>query len=71
MTSDDAAVRTNQLQRNGWILSFVLPIGGVIVGIILMTKDRVGVGIAQLVVSLFMMNFWAGFFPAFFAALAG
>lgn len=64
-------IRVNKLQKTGWILSVLLPIGGVMIGIFLMTKDRVGVGIAQVIVSVLMMNVWAGLFPVLFTVLAG
>lgn len=60
--------KTNKLQRNGWICTFLIPFVGAIIGIILLTKNRVGTGIAQIIVSLFMIQFWASFWPAFFAA---
>ena len=53
----------------GWACAFLFPIAGVIIGIILLTKNRVGTGVAQIALSLFMWDFWIGFWPAFMAAL--
>jgi uncharacterized membrane protein YvbJ len=42
---------------------------GIITGIVLVIKKRVGHGIGSIVLSILMMSFWAGFMPAFTAAL--
>ena len=52
----------------GWIGAFLIPLVGIILAIILLTKGKVGHGIGQIGVSFFMMFFWVGFWPAFWAA---
>ena len=48
----------------GWIGAVVMPIVGLIVGLILLTKGKVVHGIGQIVLSIFMSFFWYGFFSA-------
>jgi len=48
----------------GWIGAFMMPIIGIIVGLILLTKGKVGHGVGQIAVSIFMSFFWYGFFSA-------
>lgn len=52
----------------GWIGAFVIPIIGLICGLLLLTKGKAGHGIGQIAVSIFMMFFWYGFFQGLNAA---
>lgn len=48
----------------GWLGAFFFPIIGIIVGIVALTRGKVGQGIGMIAVSIFMCFFWAGFFQA-------
>jgi hypothetical protein len=50
-----------KLKKWGWLGAFLVPLVGLIIGIVLLTKEEVGTGIAQILVGLFMMDFWYGF----------
>lgn len=53
----------------GWVCAFLFPIGGVVVSIVAFASEEAGTGLGMLLVSLFMVYFWIGFWPAFSAAL--
>lgn len=48
----------------GWISAFLMPLLGIIIGIITCVKGRVGTGIGMIFLSICMWGFWAGFFEA-------
>ena len=48
----------------GYILAFLIPLIGGIIGIYAMVKDKPGHGIGMLVLALFSFFFWIGFFEA-------
>jgi hypothetical protein len=51
-----------------YAMAFVIPFVGIIMGIYILTKDRVGHAICVIVISLLMMGFWWGFWIGFFDA---
>ena len=63
-----AAELSSSMRTWGWILAFVFPLGGIIIGIVALTRRAVGTGIAMIIVSLLMLSFWSAFWPAFAAA---
>lgn len=62
---------SSTLRKWGWVCSFVFPIGGVIIGIVALTKQAVGTGVAMILISITMISFWAAFWPAFWASFYG
>lgn len=48
----------------GWATAFLLPIVGIGLGVYNIYKAQPWHGIGQIVVSIFMWSFWAGFFMA-------
>lgn len=67
--SNSDAAASKKMVVWSYILAIVVPIVGIITGIVLVIKKRVGHGIGSIVLSILMMSFWAGFMPAFTAAL--
>jgi hypothetical protein len=54
----------------GWLGACLLPIVGLVIGIVLCVKGKINHGIGQVVVSLFSWAFWAAFVTACFAGMA-
>jgi uncharacterized OB-fold protein len=48
------------LKVGGWISSFFLPVAGVIIGIVALTKKEYGHGIGMITTSFLMTFFWLG-----------
>jgi len=45
----------------GWIGALIMPIIGIIMGILAMTKGKIGEGVGMIILSVFMTFFWMGF----------
>ena len=54
-----------------YLMAFLFPFVGIIMGIYILTKGQVAHAIVVIVLSLFMMQFWWGFWIGFFNALPG
>lgn len=63
-TGGVSPVDSKALVTWGWVGAFLLPFVGIILGVVNIVKGKVGHGIGQIVVSLFMWGFWAGFINA-------
>lgn len=50
---------SSELQTAGWVCAFLVPLVGVIIGIIALTKNAVGSGLGMIAVSGVMMFVWA------------
>ncbi len=48
----------------GWLGAVFIPLIGVIIGIVAMTRGRIGLGCGMLALSIFMFFFWIGFMQA-------
>lgn len=64
-----AQVQKQEVTRNAligaYVLAAVIPIAGVIMGIYLAFKGKLLHAVLVVVVSILMISFWAGFWPAF------
>jgi len=54
----------------GWLGACLLPIVGLVIGIVLCVKGKINHGIGQIVVSIFSWIFWMAFVAACTAAAA-
>ena len=53
----------------GWITAIVVPIVGIVIGIVALVKRSYGHGVGIIVTSLFSWMVWAGFWMALFSSL--
>lgn len=56
--------KAKQLITWGYVGAVLMPIVGIILGIVNMVKGRIGHGVGQITVSVFFWMFWIGFFGA-------
>lgn len=52
------------LARAGYVTSVLMPVVGFVIGAVLLTKDRVGKGVAVLVMSVLAATLWTVIFAA-------
>jgi hypothetical protein len=62
--TDNKSSDGNKLVVWAYILAILMPIVGVIMGIVLLTKNKTGHGICSIIASIFAFFFWLGFMAA-------